>query len=433
MSGISTEIFIILALIAVNGLFSLSEMAIVSAKKSRLQQRAEDGDAGAVSALALAENPNRFLSTVQVGITLIGILSGAFGGATIAEKISASLTQVPVLAPYSDSLSVGIVVVIITFLSIVIGELVPKRIALNNAEKIAVVVSPLMSGISFIATPLVALFSATTNLVLRLMGIQPSTEPDVTEDDLKSMLEEGTLAGVFEESEHDMVERIFRLGDRSVSMLMTPRTEIVFIDVDDSFEEIAETISTYSFSRFPVISETSDNVIGIIRARDFLLQQGYPAFGDLRSILLQPIFVPESAMSLTVLERFKSTGIEMAIVVDEYGGVLGLVTLTDVLEAIVGDVATPHGVIDSEAVQREDGSWLFDGLIQVDELKEYLDVKELPDEGDRNYETLSGLIMSQLGRVPIVGDYFAWDRFKFEVVDMDGRRVDKVLVSLTDH
>ncbi len=432
MNGISIEIVIILALIAVNGLFSLSEMAIVSAKKSRLQQRAEDGDSGASSALALAENPNRFLSTVQVGITLIGILSGAFGGATIAEKIALTLSQVPALTSYADSLSVAIVVVIITFLSIVIGELVPKRIALNNAEKIAVVVSPLMTGISFIAGPLVSLFSATTNLVLRLIGIKPSTEPDVTEDDLKSMLEQGTLAGVFEESEHDMVERIFRLGDRSVSMLMTPRTDIVFIDIEDSYKEIQETVALNPFSRFPVISETSDNVIGIIRARDFLLRQNHTSVVDIRAIMLQPVFVPESAKSLTLLERFRSTGVEMAIVVDEYGGVLGLVTLTDVLEAIVGDVSALPGTTDAEAVQREDGSWLFDGLIQVDELKEYLDVKELPDEGDRNYETLSGLIMSQLGRVPAGGDYFTWDRFKFEVVDMDGRRVDKVLVSLTD-
>ena len=423
------EIVIVIVLILINGLFSMSEMAIVSARKHRLQQKAEDGNKGAAKALELAKNPNRFFSTAQIGITLIGILSGAFGGATIANHIGLEISKVPWLAPYSGGIGVAIVVIIITYLFLVLGELVPKRLALNSAEKIAATISPLMQTLSKITTPIVALLSGSTNLVLRILGVRPSTDPEVTEEDLKSMLDQGTESGVFEESEQDMVERIFRLSDRCVSALMTPRTEIIYLDIEATHEEIQQKIVRYPFSRFPVIKDTTDNIIGIVQLRDLLLQRVEGPHFDIQKVLQQPLFIPESTPALDALESFRTSGVEIAVIIDEYGGVLGLVSMNDIIEAIVGDVFSPHEKQEEEAIHREDGSWLFDGMIHIDDLKDYLNITKLPEEDEGNYETLSGLMMAQLGRVPVSGDHFEWEKLRFEVVDMDGRRVDKVLVS----
>lgn len=429
MNVIVTEIIIILVLILLNGVLSMSELAVVSARKSRLEQKAEEGDKRAAKALAMAENPNRFLSTVQIGITLIGILTGAFGGATIAETISLAVDKVPWLAPYSEGIGVTIVVIVITFLSLVLGELVPKRLALNNAERVASAVSPVMYALSIATTPVVALLSASTDFILRVLGVKRSEEPEITQDDLKSMLDQGTEAGVFEVSEQDMVERILRLGNRNISALMTPRTEIVFIDISETHAEILAKIASSPFSRFPVIQETDDNVIGILRVRDLLFIRHEGRDLDIRKILQQPLFLPETTSALEILEQFKTSGAEIAIVIDEYGGVMGLVSMNDMLQAIVGSVATTQGEQEPEAIRREDGSWLFDGKIPIDELKDHLGADDLPDEDILNYETLSGFIMAMLRRIPVSGDHFEWDGLRFEVVDMDGRRVDKVLVS----
>ena len=425
----STEILIILALIILNGLLSMAEMAVVSARESRLEQSAQDGRKGAAEALELARDPNRFLSTVQIGITLIGILTGAFGGATIAEKLAAELHKVAWLAPHSHWLGVAIVVLLITFLSLVLGELVPKRVALDRAEGLAMAVAPTMHALANAATPIVLLLSASTDFVLRIFGVRPSAEPEVTHDDIMSMLDQGTEEGVFEEGEQDMVQRILRLDDRGVSTLMTPRTDVVYIDVDATRERIMKKISTHPFSRFPVKEHTPDDVIGYVEARDLLLQRVDGPDFDIRKALKPVLFLPEATSALDALERLKQSVADMAVVIDEYGGVLGLVSMNDILKAIVGDVATSEGGGEPEAVRREDGSWLFDGLILLDDLKDAMGIDGLPDEDEGRYETLSGLMMAQLGRVPVSTDHFEWGGWRFEVVDMDGRRVDKVLVS----
>jgi putative hemolysin len=429
MGNVSTTILIVVLLIFLNGVFAMSEMAIISARKTRLEQQVLNGSKGAKRALEMAENPNRFLSTVQVGITIIGILSGAFGGANIASKLALEFNKVAWLARYSQGLAVTTVVILIAYFSLVLGELVPKRLALAHSERIAAAMSPLMHFLSVVTTPIVGLLSVSTNAVLRFLGVGASTEPEVTEEDIKSMLDQGAEGGVIEEAEQDMVERIFRLNDRGVTALMTPRTDVVFLDVNSTQEEIHEQLSIHPFSRFPVIEGSNDNVIGIVRARELLLQcVNGPCF-DMRKALLPVLFMPETTTALESLEKFKLEKTEVAMVIDEYGGGVGLISLDDILDAIVGDVVSPQGTDEAEAVQREDGSWLFDGMILVDDIKELLGVDEFPEEKEDHYETLNGLMMSRLERVPASGDHFEWDGYKFEVVDMDGRRVDKVLVS----
>lgn len=422
------EVLVILGLILLNGFLSMSEMAIVSAKKNRLQSKANKGSKKAQTALKLAENPNHFFSTVQIGITMIGILSGAFGGATIAEKLALEIAKIPGFEPYSSGIGVGIVVVFITYLSLVVGELVPKRIAINSAEKVSLNVAGVMHVFSKIAQPFVFLLSKSTNLVLNVLGIKLSSEPAVTEEDLKNMLFEGKEIGVIEASEQTMVERIFRLSDRDVSAVMTPRTEIVFLELDDSQEEILKKISESPYTRFPVVSETYDNVIGIVNSKDLLLQLSVKGKVSLEEVIQEPLFLPETTPALETVEILKKSGFEVALIIDEYGGLMGLVGMGDILQSIIGNVSSPLENIDEEVVLRDDGSWLFDGMVQIDELKEYLQIDRLPEEEEGRYETLGGLMMAVLNRIPLTGDYFDWNGFRFEVMDMDGRRVDRVMV-----
>jgi putative hemolysin len=428
MSSTTLEILIVLVLIIANGVFSMSEMAVVSARKVRLQQLANQGDAKARAALKLAESPNQFLSTVQVGITLIGILTGAFGGATIANRLEAYVRLVPFLARYSEPISFGIVVLIITYLSLIVGELVPKRLALNNPERIAAIVAIPMRALAAIASPMVYLLSASTDLVLRVLGITPSTEPQVTEEEIKILIEQGTEAGTFEEAEQDMVERVFRLGDRPVSYLMTPRPDIVWLDLEDSAEENRHKMVDSAYSRYPVCQGGLDNVLGIIPVTDLLARsfRGEPL--DLTVGLRQPVFLPESTRGLKVLELFKQTITHMAVVVDEYGVIQGLVTLNDIMSEIVGDVPSTDGQDQPQAVQREDGSWLLDGMLPVEEFLELFGMEEWESEERGSYQTLGGFVITHLGRIPIAADHFEWQGMRVEVMDMDGNRVDKVLV-----
>lgn len=422
------EILIILVLIIANGVFSMSEMAIVSARKVRLQQLANQGDPKAKAALKLAESPNHFLSTVQVGISLIGILTGAFGGATIANRLAIYVKRVPLLAPYSEPLSFGIVVLLITYFSLIVGELVPKRLALNNPEKIASIVAIPMQALAAIASPVVFLLSASTDLILRLLGITASTEPQVTEEEIKILIEQGTEAGTFEEAEQDMVERVFRLGDRPVSYLMTPRPDIVWLDLDDSAEENRQKMVDSAYSRYPICQGGLDNVLGVIPVTDLLARsfRGEPL--DLTVGLRQPVFVPESTRGLKVLELFKQTITHMALVVDEYGVIQGLVTLNDIMSEIVGDVPSTDGLDQPQAVQREDGSWLLDGMLPVEEFLELFGMEQWESDERGSYQTLGGFVITHLGRIPAAADYFEWQSMRIEVMDMDGNRVDKVLV-----
>jgi putative hemolysin len=428
MDSLSTQIFIIAALIIANGLFAMAEIAIVSARKARLQQRAEEGDEGARIALELANSPSRFLPTIQIGITLVGIFAGAFGGATIADKLAPELNRISWIAPHGGAVSLSIVVLTITFLSLIIGELVPKQIALQHAERISAAFAPAIRSLAWVASPLVHLLSLTTQLVLRLFGIKPSAETSVTEEEIKLMIEQGTQEGVFEPTEQEMVERVFRLGDRTVNALMTPRPDVIWLDLNDPPEEIQSKITSNSHTHYPVAEDQIDTIIGMVNSKDLLSQNLSCRPIDLRSVLQPALFIPESMSALDLLERFKKKRTHVALVIDEHGGFQGLITTSDVLEAIVGDIPTPGESEEADVIHREDGSWLVDGKVLADELKELLQKDELPFEDENLYQTLGGLVMAFLDRIPRSGNHFDWDGYRFEVVDMDGHRVDKVLI-----
>ena len=428
MSSLVLQVGLILILILVNGVLAMAEIAVVSARRGRLQRLADRGSHGAGMALDLAADPNEFLSTIQIGITLIGVLSGAFSGATVADDVAAGVAKIGPLAPYSQGIGLVLTVLVTTYLSLVIGELVPKRLALDRADRIAVAVAPGMRSLARLATPLVWVLSTSTDLVIRAFGIRGYVQPPVTEEEIQVLVDQGTVAGVFEEAERDMVERVFRLGDRSVGSLMRPRTELEWIDIDDPPERIHEILRESNYSRFPVGRGSIDEILGIVQVKDLLARSiaGEPL--DIEGSLIAPLFVPESMRVLKVLEQFRQAGQPLALVVDEYGLIEGLVTLNDVLEAIVGAIPEYDDEEEPLAAQREDGSWLMDGLLSVVELKHLLDVaQELPGEGE--FQTLGGFVTSWLGRIPSVADHFEWGGLRFEIVDMDGHRVDKVLVS----
>ncbi|MBD0334598.1 MAG: HlyC/CorC family transporter [Cyanobacteria bacterium Co-bin13] len=428
MTALGIEPFLILILIIANGIFSGSEIALVSARKVRLEQQSREGNPKARLALRLAQSPNDFLSTVQIGITLIGISSGALGGATVAGQLRGVLDQVVFLRPYSDMLSFAIVVGLLTYLSLVIGELVPKRLALSYPEAIACGVARPMQRLSRLAAPLVALLSFSTDTVVRLMGIRATEETSITEDELRVLIEQGTEAGTFEASEQEMFGRVLRLGDRPIRALMTPRTDVDWINLEASIDENRELVLESPHSRFPVCRGSIDDCLGVVRLRSLLQAYLYSPdpHPDLLPLLQTPLYVADSTRALKVLEMFKESGTHIALVLDEYGGLEGLVTLNDLVEAIVGDLPAIEDEEEPMVVQREDGSWLLDGLLSVDELKRLLLREELPDE--EGYHTLAGFVINQLGRIPTAGDYFEWQGMRFEVVDMDGRRIDKVLM-----
>jgi putative hemolysin len=422
-------IVVITLLVIVNGIFVMAEMAVVSSRKPRLQQLANEGSHGAQIALDLASHPDRFLATTQIGITLIAILSGAVGERTLTAQLAARLEAVPRLAGYSETIAFVIVVVGITYVSLVIGELVPKRLALYNPERIASATASLMNFLSRLGGSAVALISGSTRVVMAALRLRPPEGPPVTEEEIKVMMEQGTEAGVFEEAEHDIVKSIFKLGDRAVSALMKPRRDVVWLDIDDPFSENQKKLASSLYSRFPVAHGSLDNVLGVVQTKDLLTRCLAGSKVDLKENLRPPLFVPEALPALRLLEMFKKSRTHIALVVDEYGGVEGLVTLNDILEDLVGDVASVDMPEERQVYQRPDGSFLIDGKLQIDDLKEALKISELPDEESGSYQTLGGLVMLQVGRVPVTGDTFEAQGYRFEVVDMDGKRVDKVLVT----
>ncbi len=427
------EISLILFLTILNGLFSSAETAVVSARRARLQQRADAGDDAARAALELANKPERFLSTVQIGITLIGILAGAFGGTNLSADIAQRLQKFGLSASLSHTLGFGLVVALITYLSLVIGELVPKTLALNNAENIACRVARPMGILSRFAAPLVAILTVSTNGVLRLMGVRASVESPVTEDEINILIAQGAKVGVFAEEEREIVERVFRAADRRVSALMTPRREITYLDVDNDWKKNLALIASSNHSAYPVCQGGMDNILGVTVLRFVWSEgaEGHPI--DLRRSVQKPIYVLETVRALQVLDAFKGTTQHIALVVDEYGNVVGLLTLHDVLEALVGEVSSSpdYRPEDMSIVQREDGSWLLDGMLPIDEMLHVLNIKEIPED-ERDYNTLGGFMMARLGRIPNPADHFMWADWRFEVLDMDGHRVDRVLASQGD-
>ena len=426
MSRIAIEILIVVLLILVNGLFAMAEIAVVSARKTRLQQQAQEGDKKAQAALELANAPNQFLATIQIGITLVGIVAGAFGGATIAEELAKVLQQVPVLAPYGEAIGVAVVVLAITYLTLVVGELVPKRLGLNNPERVAARLAPFMRTLSRLASPLVRYLSLSTDLVVRLLRVQPGQEVAVSEEEISLLLEHGTRAGVFEPGEQEMVEQVFRLGDVPIKAIMTPRMDVVWLDLDNPAEEVRSVVAKAGHSRYPVARGDLDHMLGLVYAKDLLAAglEGRPL--DLEAILRPALFMPETVTALEAVERLKENHTDAALVVDEYGGLEGLLTVDDILRAIVGDISAPGGAAEPGAVQRQDGSWLLDGMLPAEKVKELLGVGSLPHEGS-DYHTLGGLAMLCLERIPSPGDRFECCGWQLEVVDMDGRRVDKIL------
>jgi putative hemolysin len=427
--GIGTEVLVVLLLLVANGVFAMSEIAVVSARKSRLQQRAEDGDHAARRALDLAENPERFLATVQVGITLVATLAGAFGGAAIAEPLAEYLSRYPRLAEYAEPLSLTLVVLAITYFSLIVGELVPKQIGLNHPEKIAALVAGPMDVLSRVARPLVWLLTASTQLVLRVLRIRKPDEVPVTEAEIAVLLEQGTQAGVFEEEEQDLVERVFWLGDQRVVSLMTPRHRIVWLDVNASVQEHRQAMVQHRYSRYLVCEGALDDVLGMVEVKDlWAAELSGERVDDLRALLRQPLFIPESTRALHVLEKFRETGVHLALVVNEYGGTEGIVTLNDVLEEISGEMGRGQSPPPAPVVRRDDGSLLVDGSLSMEEFRELLDLEDRRIES-REYRTLGGWVFTTLGHVPRPGEHFDANGYRVEVVDMDGNRIDKVLVA----
>ncbi|THF56836.1 hemolysin family protein [Pseudothauera rhizosphaerae] len=420
------EILILVALILLNGLFAMSEIALVAARRARLARLAEEGDGAAAVAVKLGEDPTRFLSTIQIGITSIGILNGIVGEAALAGPLAKWLQTLGAAEGPSSLGATVLVVVVITYVSIVIGELVPKRLGQINPEGIARLVARPMNMLAIASRPFVRLLSGSTVMLLRLLGQRENQGPSVTEEEIHAMLDEGTEAGVIEKSEHEMVRNVFRLDERQLASLMVPRSDIVWLDVSHPLDENLALIAATDHSRFPVCRGGPDEILGVISAKQLFIQtvRGVPV--DLAQDLLPPVYVPESLTGMELLEQFRASGTDMVFVIDEYGEVQGIVTLHDLIESVTGEFV-PSDTAEGWAVQREDGSWLLDGLIPIVEMKDRLGFKTVPEEEKGRYHTLSGMMMWLLGRLPGTGDVATWEGWRLEVVDLDGKRIDKVL------
>jgi putative hemolysin len=420
------ETFLVFTLILANGLFAMSEMAVVAARKSRLQERAERGSSSARMALQLANSPNDFLSTVQIGITVVGTLASAVGGATIAERMAGRLDQYAFITPHGETVALAIVVVLISYVSLIVGELVPKRLALRSPERVSIMVAPVMRSIAYISGPAVRFLSMSTELVLRLIPTRHAAESEVTEEEIKGLIDQAVGEGTMHHAEREMLQGVFWLGDRRVNQIMTPRTRMVWLDTSASTDELLQIIANSHYTTFPVVHESLDHVLGTIDVKTLLPEGVRTQRLDIRAGMKPPLVVPDTLPAVRLITMFQQSRDHMAIAVDEHGITQGIVTLTDILEAIVGDIPSPGQAEPPAAVQREDGTWLVDGIMPLVEVKDLLNSPEIPEPPD--VTTVAGLVVVELGRVPIVGDAVEVAGSRFEVVDMDGARIDKLLV-----
>lgn len=421
------DIFILCLLILLNGLFSMSEISLVSARKARLEHLAEKGDKKAILALALSNHPELFLSAVQIGITLISIITGVYSGERFGKDLQPYVEQVPFLKPYAETVSTTFIVILVTYLSIVFGELIPKRIGLLRSEKIAMMVAGPMKAFARLTHPFVWLLNKTSNIFFSIFNIKRSKDDAVTEEEIKTLITEGTEAGTIDEAEQEIIERVFHLGDRNITSLMTHRSDIVWFNLDDNEDKIKEKILQEPHSAYPICDGEIDNIKGVVSIKDLYISPDNTLFKE----IMQPaLFIPENNTPYQVLEKFKESKIHSAFIVDEYGSILGLLTLNDILEAIVGDIPQ-QDVPDYEIVEREDGSFIVDGQIPFYDFLTRFEKTEWMNEGEHDFDTLAGFVLHELERIPKTGDKLSWKGFALEIIDMDGHRIDKVLVTLS--
>ena len=430
MSGVTVEIIFIFVLLLANGLFAMAEIALVASRKTRLKALADGGHGGAQQALELANAPGKFLSTVQVGITLVGVLAGAVGGARLSESLATTLKKVTFLEANADLVALVLVVALITYFSVIIGELVPKRLALTNPEKIASFLARPMNRLSWAVSPVVNLLSASSDFLMAAIGVKKSKESSVSEEEVRVLIDEGLSAGIFRKTESDMVAGVFDLDEQMAGDLMTPRARMIWLSLDDSDEENWRRIAGSGHSHFPVYQKTRDNVIGMVSVKSLWANLSLAGRVELRALVTPPLYVPTTMAASKLIETFKQSGKHISLVVDEFGGLQGLVTLNDVMMAIVGALPEREQRHDPKAFLRQDGTWLVDAMLDIDEAKSSLGILEdLPGEQESHFTTLGGFVLFRFGHIPREGDKFLWKTHEFEVIDMDRQRIDKLLVT----
>jgi len=430
MSGFTLEIIFIFVLLLANGVFAMAEIALVAARKAKLKTLADEGHNGAKLAHELALSPGRFLSTVQVGITLVGTLAGAFGGARLANHLTPLIKNTGISQSVSESISLFLVVAIITYFSVIIGELVPKRLALINPERIASALARPMNALATSFSPVVNLLNHSSDFLMALLGVRKTKESAVSEEEVRVLIDEGLSAGVFKKAEKDMVEGVFELDEQTAGDLMTPRARMIWLSLDDTDDENWRKIAGSGHSHFPVYQETRDNVIGMVSVKSLWANLSLAGRVELRALVTPPLYVPTAMPAGKLIESFKKSGKHIALVVDEFGGLQGLVTLNDVMMAIVGNLPEREQRNDPKAMLRQDGTWLIDAMLDIDETKSSLGIEDdLPGEDINRFSTLGGFILHRLGHIPREGEKFLWDGFEFEIIDMDRQRIDKVLVT----
>jgi putative hemolysin len=420
------EIFLIILLIVLNGLFAMSELAVVSARRVRLQQLARAGSRGARVAMHLIADPGRFLATVQIGISLVAVVAGAFGGATLGHRLGNWLDRWPAIAPHGNTIAIGLVVIAIAYLSLVLGELVPKRIALASPERVASLVAPLMHLLSRLAAPAVSILKISTDAALRLLRLSGTRETAITEEEVKALIDEGTRAGIFVPQEREMIAAVLRLADRPVRVIMTPRPDVVWLDERADAEAMRKTLQQSRFSRFPVCQGSIDRALGIVHSKDLLQAALNGERIEPSRYMVPPLFVHDRTPALKLPDLFRRERLHMAIVVDEFGATEGVATPIDILESVAGDLPERGEEVELSLIQRDDGSWLVDGAMPVDEFEDRVGLRGLLEE--RDFHTMAGFVLQHLGHLPTVGECFDFNDIHVEVVDMDGRRIDKILI-----